>query len=757
MTVKVDTAKKTGLVLLRVALSFLIPCAFLAFVGISSWMLANENLGKTDNFDTNETASWLEGEGTDSQPYLIQSANDLAVFRNAVNNGTEFEGVYFQQTADIDLASFENWVPIGILTSSKVSSVFRGQYDGRGHVLRNLIVSTDGFENNNALFGFLGGTVKNLGIESGWIKGQCAGSIASHGSGTIINCYNKATVSGFNEDSRAGGIADNFSGAIISCVNLGEVHSGASGLTGGICSYSAGRVENCYATDPLISEAFVGVITDSITLDVVSVSTAIDRLNYYAEFISPESDLCSFRAIDENSINFAIEDIGSPSVRHAYRVQFCVALATIFATLMISALMLHQLFRKKMVRTVHVFIALMAVGYLVYWLIFLISNGDVTSCYFIEDPYDSFMDLYNPMKKEIENTYTEPYHSNYPPLANLLFLFFRLFIPQRMIGGDYYSLETGQASVIVLLLILVASIISLFVLLREMAGSDCKPVSGTMLTAVVLLSGPFLFLYERANNLLFVLVFLIVFFLFYQDENRLRKELALLSLGIAIGLKLYFVPVILLLVVRKDYRSAIRCLIYGVALVFLPFIFYDGLTSALDFISNILSRDSSPFAGLGYSFSVTKVAEILSTAVFFKTVELTAPVLYLAPLGICAVIFIAADTDWKRILAVLLLIIWLPSNSHTYMLCLLVIPLLLFLRSDRQRTFFDRIYLICFIGIFSLYALPPVGLLNDLVAGRNLTYGMLCMHMSIWLLAITLVAEIVFMRLSKQIEKRLSK
>ena len=52
------------------------------------------------------------------------------------------------------------WVPIG----STSSTAFRGTFDGQGHVIRNLTISGEGYE-NNGLFGYNSGSVKNTGLE----------------------------------------------------------------------------------------------------------------------------------------------------------------------------------------------------------------------------------------------------------------------------------------------------------------------------------------------------------------------------------------------------------------------------------------------------------------------------------------------------------------------------------------------------------------------------------------------------------------
>jgi len=192
------------------------------------------------NRDRKDTAFELEGSGTPEIPYKINSEDDFCTFRDLVNEGISFENKYIEQMVDIDLSSVGNWEPIGVFDSG---NYFKGTYDGKGHTISNLTIDADG---NVGLFGALGGTVLNLGIESGLIKGSCTGSIASHTAfqtaPRIINCYNKAAVCGL---ARAGGIADNFTGGIIyACWNEGTVEGPVSD---GICSYTADSVTSSFS------------------------------------------------------------------------------------------------------------------------------------------------------------------------------------------------------------------------------------------------------------------------------------------------------------------------------------------------------------------------------------------------------------------------------------------------------------------------------------------------------------------------------
>lgn len=126
-------------------------------------------------FAVTASAAWdgtssvpFEGEGTAAKPYIIASAENLKDLQKQVDEGNDFEGSYFTQTADIDLGGKE-WTPIG--TSAKP---FSGVYDGLGHKITGLYITK---EDTNAigLFGY---------ITSGW-SGQ-AGIMNLEVSGEFI-------------------------------------------------------------------------------------------------------------------------------------------------------------------------------------------------------------------------------------------------------------------------------------------------------------------------------------------------------------------------------------------------------------------------------------------------------------------------------------------------------------------------------------------------------------------------------------------
>ena len=186
------------------------------------------------------TKAWgyyvLQGSGTEASPYLISSAQALESLAEQVNDGTlKTEGVYFRQTADIDLSSFKNnsWVPIGNITGSGGSTdrTFDGIYDGNGFRIKNFVFE-DTTRKYYGLFGLLSesAVIKNLTLDkscSVTARTYVGGLVSRAAGATLINCTSYATVyaagsAGEIPYPRVGGLAAE-GHTFINCTNYGSV------------------------------------------------------------------------------------------------------------------------------------------------------------------------------------------------------------------------------------------------------------------------------------------------------------------------------------------------------------------------------------------------------------------------------------------------------------------------------------------------------------------------------------------------------
>jgi uncharacterized protein (TIGR02145 family) len=134
--------------------------------------------------------------GSAENPFLISNLEDFLAFRDGINANEDFvyhrfliprdslPHIHWIQTADIDLASAGDWIPIG----KNADTCFTGFYDGRGHKLMNLTM-TNGID--RALFVYSKGEIRNLVLEDPHITG-CRGSSAALATnvkgGSFENC-----------------------------------------------------------------------------------------------------------------------------------------------------------------------------------------------------------------------------------------------------------------------------------------------------------------------------------------------------------------------------------------------------------------------------------------------------------------------------------------------------------------------------------------------------------------------------------------
>lgn len=107
------------------------------------------------------------GNGTQSNPYLITSSNQLIYLSERINSGKLNNGVYFALDADIDMAGVE-FLPIG-----NGNNRFSSNFDGRGFTISNLspkLLYEDYGNNANYSCGFFGivgnAEIKNLHLEN---------------------------------------------------------------------------------------------------------------------------------------------------------------------------------------------------------------------------------------------------------------------------------------------------------------------------------------------------------------------------------------------------------------------------------------------------------------------------------------------------------------------------------------------------------------------------------------------------------------
>ena len=221
------------------------------YVPIKANLFISEAGLKSIETETENPFDVFEGKGTEAEPYLIQSADDL-IKLSELTRGQSFTatGVYFKLTADIDVSA-QNWIPICSSADTgwvSVANSFNANFDGNGKTI-TLVGNYTGDTFAKGLFSAVGGYVHDL-ILRGSITTEkgLVGSLASMAmtGARIENVTSYVDIDA--KDNMAGGIigyikADNVK--ITNCVNYGSITG--KELVGGIVGggYKNTSYTNC--------------------------------------------------------------------------------------------------------------------------------------------------------------------------------------------------------------------------------------------------------------------------------------------------------------------------------------------------------------------------------------------------------------------------------------------------------------------------------------------------------------------------------
>ncbi|MFZ4701606.1 MAG: glycosyltransferase family 87 protein [Candidatus Methylumidiphilus sp.] len=339
----------------------------------------------------------------------------------------------------------------------------------------------------------------------------------------------------------------------------------------------------------------------------------------------------------------------------------------------------------------------------------MVDEGDAFKYVMFRDPRAVFSDFYDCI---VMSRGGHPYllGSSYPALPNLIFAFFAKLIPDTTIlraGHDAVDLRAALVSFMIYCIIVLPALVILIFQNKE--GGDIEKF---VMVLLLLLSAPFLFLFERGNILLVSLVTLMAFLFWKNSERPWIRELAYISLAISAGIKLYPAIFGLLLVYDRKYSAALRCMIYGVILFIVPFYVYGGITGIDEFLVNLSASSASNSASFGFSVNASNTSRVFAKLAGGGW-RLAGYVPYLI---LCASIvsFFMIKTEWKRITLLATVAILVPEGNGLYVLVLMAVPLILFLDAKAERTAIDWVYLLCFILIFIPMPLTPENFLPEL-------------------------------------------
>ena len=179
----------------------------------------------------------IESDGS----YTVTSADGLMNVAELVNGGKTDINITLDKNIDL---TGKGWTPIG----TSFDNSYKGTFDGGGHTITGLTVTTN--DQFVGLFGYLNraGTVKNVVMEGIQITSNhmfgCTGGVVGYSWGTIENCSVSGSVSG--TDCVGGVVGSQKAGSIIGCSSSATVKG--KHYVGGVAGEKWGTMTACYAT-----------------------------------------------------------------------------------------------------------------------------------------------------------------------------------------------------------------------------------------------------------------------------------------------------------------------------------------------------------------------------------------------------------------------------------------------------------------------------------------------------------------------------
>ncbi|MBO4426050.1 MAG: DUF2029 domain-containing protein [Clostridiales bacterium] len=317
------------------------------------------------------------------------------------------------------------------------------------------------------------------------------------------------------------------------------------------------------------------------------------------------------------------------------------------------------------------------------------------------DRTDTFMDFYN----SVYDTMYGPYEHEviYPPLCCLIFKMFGSLLPRTCYVKEWverggFRIKSFQETQFSLLLFF-AFFIILFI------GGMQKPLNKRgyfekmLITLAMFLSTPVIYALERGNIIIYSFVFLLLFFVCYDDNRAWLREAGYIFLAMSAAIKLYPAIFGLLLLRDRKIKEAVRTIIYGVIFAIGPFAFFGGIEAIRMFLESLGKFKETDHYGISFSNGI-------SFMIFGLTgyhLILTIGGLLAAACLIIEVFFVDRknENNWKPAALLSLSMLGLVENCGKYMVIFMVIPWLLIFKPEGRLRLIDYIYVLMMTIILS--------------------------------------------------------
>lgn len=340
-------------------------------------------------------------------------------------------------------------------------------------------------------------------------------------------------------------------------------------------------------------------------------------------------------------------------------------------------------------------------GILSFMLVLLLENTKAASWLVMENNFNwQFSDFFRQIvyASDLQNIYFNTKDAPFPPFAYVLFHLISKMNPMQLPIElkSWRESQNYQYNLLIFVILMIFVSVFLVDIVKKILGFG--RISSLFIYSV-LLSAPFLSgAIERGNIAILVCVLLLMALFWKEAKEPWKREIALVFIAVAAGLKIY--PAIFGLIYLKEKRwgEAARLILYGLMVFFIPFLFTGGLAGFRRYLEV-----------LG-SFETLSVARWTNVRCFLLAIQKSLGIESNIQLGIvlenvylllCVISFFKTKMKWKHALYLSgILALYIP-NSYRYVALYMLIPLVFWFRQSSGR-WNDWVYCILFSAVFTI-------------------------------------------------------
>ena len=265
---------------------------------------------------------------------------------------------------------------------------------------------------------------------------------------------------------------------------------------------------------------------------------------------------------------------------------------------------------------------------------------------------------------------------NFPPFAYLLYRFLYLITaPSGTTPTDTIEMMNSYYTMGVFLIYSILVI----VLLIYAIGLWCKENKSLGITICLLFSVPFFAGgVERGNAIVLVLGLLLIAVKWKDSGSGIKREVALILIAVSSGFKIY--PAVFGLLYLKEHRfkETLRLIIYGIVIVFSPFLMFGRKRALIYWIAQIIAT-SKVTVNLGRMEYIKGIVYTVTSTLAGSPSELLCTIIPVFFLIVLLLLVFVGASKHRTVFYLCCAMALYPINSHRYTLCYFCIPLCMLL------------------------------------------------------------------------------